>query len=388
MERSRLINLLLILLILLASLVLAQMLLQFLSGFADLILLFVLGWLLSFVLNPVVTNLSRHPVPRSLAPFLEARLGKARAIAISRFRFSRQMAVVLVYLAFLIVILILAALVVPIAITQLSQVASRLPEFVSRTPEVTAWAQEQLTRFGIQINVENAVGAGLAGLQGVATATIQNSLTILSSLLSLLADFLLVLILGFLMTLDGPRLRDIIFDNLLPPKYRDEYGFFMQSVKRTFGGFIRGQLIQAALVAIGTAVGMALLNLNFILIASTFAGLFMLIPLIGPFLALLPPFLSSVVQSPELTVWLILALLIYQMIITNVLMPRILSDVLGLHPLLVFAALLFGIRIGGFWGAFFGIPVVGVLWAMALFFFERWQRDHPMHPEQDDEEID
>lgn len=388
MERSRLINILLILLILLASFFLAQMVWQFLSGFADLILLFVLGWLLSFVLNPVVTNLSRHPVPRSLAPILTARLGNERARAILRFRFSRQMAVVLVYLAFLIVILIFAALFVPVAIAQLSQVASRLPEFVSRTPEVAAWAQNQLARFGIQMNVGDAVRAGLASLQGVAAATIQNSLTLLSSLLSLLADFLMVLILGFLMTLDAPRFRDIIIDNLLPPQYRDEYGFFMQSVRRTFGGFIRGQLIQATLVAIGTAIGMVLLNLNFVLIASTFAGLFMLIPLIGPFLALIPPFFAAIVQSPELTVGLVLGLLIYQLIISNVLMPRILSDVLGLHPLLVFAALLLGIRIGGFWGAFFGIPVAGVLWAMALFFFERWQRDHPMRPEQEEAEVD
>jgi hypothetical protein len=52
----------------------------------------------------------------------------------------------------------------------------------------------------------------------------------------------------------------------------------------------------------------------------------------------------------------------------------VLSKSLGLHPLLVFVGILVGIKVGGFWGAFFGIPVVGVIWAMGVFLFEGWQR--------------
>ena len=60
-------------------------------------------------------------------------------------------------------------------------------------------------------------------------------------------------------------------------------------------------------------------------------------------------------------------------------LPRVMSEAVGLHPLLVFAALLVSIKVAGFWGAFFGIPVAGVLWAMAVFFFERWQTEHPLN---------
>lgn len=61
--------------------------------------------------------------------------------------------------------------------------------------------------------------------------------------------------------------------------------------------------------------------------------------------------------------------MIFQLGITNLLMPRLMSEAVGLHPLLVFAAIIFSIKIAGFWGAFFGIPVAGVLWAMAKFLF-------------------
>jgi predicted PurR-regulated permease PerM len=69
----------------------------------------------------------------------------------------------------------------------------------------------------------------------------------------------------------------------------------------------------------------------------------------------------------------LITLFLFQFVITNVVMPRVLSSAVGMHPLLVLGALLIGVKIAGFWGAFFGIPVVGVLWAMFTYFFERWR---------------
>lgn len=371
--RERLINTLLVLLIILAVLFLAQMLWQFLSGFADLLLLFVLGWLVSFVLNPIVFQLSHRVVPAALDPLLKSTLGEARARAAADFRLSRNAAVVVVYLVLVLLIVFAVALFVPTAITQLTQLASHLPEYMDQVPEASRWAQAELARLGLRVNVQQALDSGLNSLQSYATAIIQNALGILTSLLGLLANLFFVLIIGFIMTMDGPRLWQSVLSRV-PQIFHDEFDVFAQNVDRTFGGFLRGQLLQALLVAVGTAVAMTALGLNFILIASLFAGLFMLIPLVGPFLALIPPVLVVLFQTPDAALGLFIVLFVYQFVIVNVLMPRVLSDALGLHPLLVFAAILVSVRIAGFWGAFFGIPVAGVLWAMALFFFERWQR--------------
>jgi predicted PurR-regulated permease PerM len=75
-------------------------------------------------------------------------------------------------------------------------------------------------------------------------------------------------------------------------------------------------------------------------------------------------------------VWVVLILIVFQFIVVNVLMPRVISDAIGLHPLLVFASLLVSIKVAGFWGAFFGIPIAGVLWAMAMFFFGEWRGEN------------
>lgn len=353
--RDQLVNTLLVLLIILASLAVAQMLWQIISGYADLLLLFVLGWLVSFVLNPAVAYLSRPSAPGAPA------------------RFSREQAVMFVYLALVLIIVIAIALIAPTAISQLTLLASRLPEYTDQVPELSKAAQVQLARFGVRLNVQQAIDSGLSSLQNYASTIIQNALGIFTSVLGLLANLFFVLIIGFVLTMDGPRLwRKIL--RRVPKNFHDEFDVFSQNVDRTFGGFLRGQLFQSLLVGAGTGIAMTVLGLNYVLIAALFTGLFMLIPLVGPFLALIPPVLVALFQTPDVALWLFIFLFAFQFVIVNVLMPRILSDSLGLHPLLVFAAILVSVRIAGFWGAFFGIPVAGVLWAMALYFFDRWQR--------------
>jgi predicted PurR-regulated permease PerM len=196
----------------------------------------------------------------------------------------------------------------------------------------------------------------------------------LTGVLGVLANLFFILLLSFYITIDGARLRGAVL-NRVPTFFIDEISFFSKSVDRTFGGFLRGQLIQAGLVSIITTLAMSILGLQFALTAGLFAGLFMLIPMVGPFLALIPPALATVVQAPNLAFGLVLVLFIFQFGLTNVVMPRFLGQALGLHPLLVFAAILFGVKIGGFWGAFFGIPVAGVIWAMALYFFDKWRQE-------------
>ena len=385
MDNTRLTRVLLILLIALAGLVLAQMLLQLASGFSDLILMFLLAWLVSFMLNPIVFSLSAHPIPHWLSNALKPMLGPERAFKFDNWHLSRGVSVMVSYLGLVLIVVVMVALFTPTAITQLSQLASRMPEYMARAPEVSVWAQTQLARLGLNLKVEDAVRNVLSGLQGYAATLIQNALGILTGAVGVLADLFLVLILGFYITLDGPHLRRSIL-NVVPSSYYEEIRFLGRSVDRTFGGFIRGQLLQAVLQVIGTAVVMTVLGLNFVLIGSLFAGLFMLIPLVGPFLALLPPLAVVLIQAPGLTLPLLIVLFAYQFVIVNILMPRLMSDAVGLHPILVFAAILFSVKIAGFWGAFFGIPIAGVLWAMLVFFFDEWRgRDQAPRPDPLDE---
>ncbi len=370
-ERTRLINTLVVLLILIAVLFLAQMLWQLLSAYADILMLFVLSWLVSFILNPIVVRVSKRTIPPSVIRILEPLIGAARARQMANVRLSRGAAVAIVYAGLLLAIVVGVALLVPGIVIQLSQLGSHLPDYVARAPELSRWVEDELAGRGIYVSVDQAVQNALTGLQTLAGGIIQNALAIFTSALSIVTNLVLVLLLGFYMTMDGPRLERSLL-KLAPAEIQDELRFFGQSVNRTFGGFVRGQVLQAVFIGIGTAIAMTVFGLDFILVASLFASLFMLIPLVGPFLALVPPLLVALLEAPGPALWLFIVLFVFQFIVVNVLMPRLLSEALGLHPLLVFAAILLGVKIGGFWGAFFGIPIAGVIWAMLIFLYERW----------------
>ena len=348
--RERLINILLILLIGIAAIFLTQSIWQLLSNYSDILLLFVLAWLVSFMLNP-------------LAAWLK-----------DRFKLAPNTAVLIVYVFLVLVIILLVVALAPPVITQLTELARHLPEYMQQASTIGASVQDALDRRGIRLNVEQAVQAGLTNLQNYAMTIVQNALSILTGVLGVLANLFFILLLSVYITIDGARLRNKILSRV-PAFLHDEIGYFTKSVDRTFGGFLRSQVIQAGLVSITTTLAMSVMGLQFALTAGLFAGLFMLIPMVGPFLALIPPALVTIVQAPQLTVWLVLVLFLFQFGLTNIVMPRFLGEALGLHPLLVFAAILFGVKIGGFWGAFFGIPVAGVIWAMVLFLFNKWTQE-------------
>lgn len=375
MERSRLVDLLLVLLISIAALFLGRMLSELLSAYADILLLFVLGWLIAFILKPIISTLSERPIfvspvsARSRNPGGES---EHRAT----FHLSRLTAVIIVYLLLVLVIVAAFASLVPSALVQLSELANNLPEFTAQAPQLGDNLQTQLARLGLKFNIEQVVATGLRSLETYAATLIQNSIGVLTGILGFVANAFFVLILSFYFAIDEPRLRKGILD-IIPARYQDEAHFFAASVDRTFGGFMRGQLIQAVLQGIGTAIVMSVLGLDFVLVASLFAGLFMLIPLVGPFITLLPPLLVALIEMPSTMIWVFIALFIFQFVVVNVLMPRVLSQAVGLHPLLVFASLLISVKVAGFWGAFFGIPVAGVLWAMLTFFYEQWQKPPP-----------
>jgi predicted PurR-regulated permease PerM len=376
MQRTPWLNILIILLVIIAAIYLAQLLWQFLSGFSDIILLFVLAWLVAFALAPLVERINGKPLPASIIRASQHIFGAGVAKRVERFRASRGQAVSVVYLGLALVLIMLISSLVPPTVAQINQLGTQLPDLAQRAPEYARLAQDTLTRLGIRVNIEAALLPALGSLQNVATPVLQNIGTILASVLSLIASLLLVLLLSFFFALDGPRLFRTIFD-LVPESFDSEVLILTVTVDRTFGGFIRAQLLQALLVGIGTGIVMAFFRPEFVLVISLFSTLFMLIPFIGPLLALLPPLAVTLIEGPSQFLIVLVILVVYQGVVVNVVMPKLLSDALGLHPLVIIAALLIGIKVGGFWGAFFGVPVAGVIATMALYIYRRSKRQLP-----------
>jgi hypothetical protein len=107
----------------------------------------------------------------------------------------------------------------------------------------------------------------------------------------------------------------------------------------------------------------------------------MIIPLVGNFIAYIPPMLVCLVTKPDLWLPLFVVLFIAQSFVMNVVGPRIMSGAIGLHPIYVVAAMLVGGQVAGFWGALFGIPVAGALNLIGRPLLRRMRHQMPIYQE-------
>jgi predicted PurR-regulated permease PerM len=139
-------------------------------------------------------------------------------------------------------------------------------------------------------------------------------------------------------------------------------------VYRAFGGYIRGQLLQALLYAAGTSAVMLAAGLSYVAVTAVFTAIIMLIPFVGPVLALIPPVAIAALGHPDKVWWVFILLLLLQQFVLNVFAPKVLGMTVGMHPLLIIASLLVGFRLAGGWGAIFAVPLAGVIVAMIAFY--------------------
>jgi len=344
--------------------------------FGDIILLFFLAWLVAFTLSPLVGILTVRPVPRVMLTMLCQRGHTRLANWLANVSLSRGLAVSLIYVSIMLGVILSGVFILPAATNQTIQLATRAPDFANQFSVFLEMGQKELARRGLVIQPLDLPAMAqyrdlIQDARNIATLVAQNAVGLLTSLATLVTNLFLVLVLSFYMMLDGPRLLRSIVE-LVPPAYQDEVRYFFGNVDRTFGGFLRGQVLAAVLAGLGTMVVMEIAGLGFVLVVGVAAGIIMLIPLVGaPLAVILPTFIALIQGKPGTALIVFLVLFVFQQLLFNVVLPRIIGEALGMHPLLVLAALLMGIRVAGFWGALFGIPVMGVLATMALFVYNQ-----------------
>jgi predicted PurR-regulated permease PerM len=333
-----------------AGFYLVSLLWQVFQEFADIIMLFFWAWLVAFVLEPVVGTL------------VEGRLPRLAAIGLT-------------YLTLLVLLSLGVILLVPALSLQIVDVVSSMPTYVEQATTVLSGIQsganEWLTSHGspVLVDIKSALNPQELSrrAEAVGPPILSNAIGIATGVATLLGEVVIMLILSFYFMADGARLADSMLA-ALPLRAQDDARFLVASIHRAFAGFLRGQMIQALVGGLGTGVLMSVLAVDYALLASVIAALVLLIPFLGPVLAVVLPVTIALLTHPQVAIYLLVGLLALQQVIFNVLAPRILSRQVGLHPLLVFFAVLTGARVAGVWGAIFGVPIVAVVTTMISFY--------------------
>ena len=105
------------------------------------------------------------------------------------------------------------------------------------------------------------------------------------------------------------------------------------------------------------------------------AGITELIPVIGPWLGAIPGLLVVLATSPDKFIWVALLYLGVQFLENSLLVPRIQSESLNLHPVMVLAALIVGSEVAGLWGMILGPPLAAASREVLLYFLGVWRSE-------------
>ncbi len=324
------------------ALLLADRMIGVLSGFASILLILFLAWLLAFVMSPLVA-------------WLEDRLDAPRG------------PVVITTYVLVLVVLGFALFYTGAAITQqVGELAGSYPQSRAAIISTLADWERSLQLGRLRVDLTDLYIGAEAQVELLGSQIVDQAQAIAGITIAALGSLLLIIFLSLYMLMDSrrilPRLRSAV-----PRGYREEADLFERSTVRAFGGFLRAQLILAILMGVLVAVVGTIFGIPYLFLWATVSALAMLIPFFGPPLALIPPIVGAALFAGGSALPVAIILVVAQTVIVNWLQPRLMRDALGLHPILVLVGLLIGAQVAGVWGALFGIPVIAVIWVFVSY---------------------
>jgi len=132
-------------------------------------------------------------------------------------------------------------------------------------------------------------------------------------------------------------------------------------IEEKLGGWVRGQLILMLAIGVMATLGYLVLGLPSPALLGVAAGLFEIVPMIGPFLAFAPAVLVALAIDPTRALLVLGYALLIQQLESNVLVPRVMRRTVGVSPLTVLLGILVCGTLAGLPGAFLAVPLAGAL---------------------------
>lgn len=316
---------------------------------------FIAGLILAYVLSPTVEYMVRLGFPRSLASAL-------------------PVALVIVVLG------VASALVVPLLAEQLAAFVQKLPAYMNQLQQ--ALISPRMARL-LQIKMFNKdIFIGLLGTMGTDSASwlAANLARLYSGAVAAFNISMLVImtpLVAFYLVHDWPELQPRLL-RALPARWRATTTRMVETIDERLSAYLRGQLTVCVALGLfyGTALELAGLELGWAL--GMLTGLLAFIPVIGAMVGVLSVFAMALVQY-QLGAWEPYAILaaIYvvgQMLEGSVLVPVLVGNRVGLHPVWVIFALLVGWEAMGVMGTLMAIPAAVVISVVLPYLLAAWHK--------------
>jgi len=346
-RQRRLVDAVLVLAVIALGFVVAGDVANVFYAFNDILLLFFLAWLLSFALSPLIRLVAR------VIPWM-----------------PQAGAVIIVYLAIVVVLLAVLVQVSASLATSINEFIQNAPRFQDQLTAFLTDIQNRLADLGFAVNLVDQAPTITDNLQKWALELVGPVQSLAFASVGVLGNLLILVILSIYIAVDRESISAFLY-RIVPPSMATPAQLFGDSVGRSFGGFLRGQAVMGVTFGAITAVVNVVFGLPYGAVTALAAGILHAIPFFGPFVSWLPPVAVALLFVPGATIPVVIVMAIAWLLTMNVMQPRLMAGAVGIHPIVVLASVVIGSKVAGIPGAIFGIPVAAVL---SAFFFQWYGR--------------
>ncbi len=193
----------------------------------------------------------------------------------------------------------------------------------------------------------------------------QNALGALKNIPSFFSNLIFTIIFAVYFQLDHEGLRKYwgrAFRALFPTRFNDGIRLFAKDANRVCSGYIRGQFLDAILMAISISIALSLAGVRFSVLIGIFTGIGNLIPYVGPIVGYCSTILICLINGDYLRLVIgVVIVFVIQTIDGNIVNPKLLSSNIEVHPMLVIIALIIGSSTGGIVGMLAAVPIAALL---------------------------
>jgi len=299
---------------------------EFLRNFSDIILILVFGWLVSFILEPFVDIFTKY------------------------LKIPRIISTVLVFILAGVLLVLIFLLFIPDITSQFNSLQKIVPQFLQNSPP----------------QLRNGVSGFINSLN--------NYSNFLPSLTQFIINLVTILILSFYLIVDKKNLNRKFYA-ILPKKYHEHIKFVQKVIDQSFASFVRIQIMWGVLGGLLTWAVLTIFHVNFAASTSLLSGILTAVPMIGPIIGVIPPLLLALIEKPQQAIWIFLAIFLIQQFIFNVFGPKLIGKAFNINPIMVMLSLLIGIKIAGFTGAVFAIPVISIILIVGREFYNYYFKE-------------
>lgn len=310
---------------------------------------FFIGFILAWLLNPLVTKITDRGM-------------------------RRVPAVILIFCMAVLFLYFFCLLVIPIVAQQINDIVAAIPTLLNDAKVLVNNVFDKLSNTSLT-NLDNIKDNFFDKITSIGVSISTNLpemfIGLVKSLMSALGIIVISLVIGFYMLFNFDKINENL-SKLLPKKYRKEYLKLIREISSNLYEYVNGMLLISFIIFVINTLGFTVIGLEAPLLFGLFCGITNLIPYIGPYIGGIPAVLIAYSQGPVVGTLVLIFIIVVQTLEGTFITPLVMSKKMNLSPVTIIIMLLIFGYFFGIIGMIVATPVAALVKIIYIFLSEKY----------------